>query len=464
MSMISPGNNLAIFMMLVWPFITLVIFRVTTFERAILWSLLGAALTLPVLTVIDLPGVNLDKYSLSIFFTYAVVALSAQKSKLRMPRTPAFRTLIFLSLILPLFTLLTNGDPQVGIYRTREGLSPIELLGMLTEWGIRILPFILGFCFFNTAEMHKALLKILVIAGLAYVLMVVYETRMSPHIHSRLYGYFPHDWIQAIRDGGWRSVGFLGHGLLVSMFMLITATAAAALYRENTKIWVFPPVLVLVGLTGALILNKSWAPIIYGLGTLTLVLFFPVRFQIKIACLLVMLVFMFPIIRQSDVLPLQQSVELAASFDAQRASSLNARFENEKLLLDWANRKPLFGWGTWGRNRPLTEDGIFVEVVSDGAWAITLGMYGWLGYLAWVGLFGLPVFYALKTTRLTSEDMRATACLAVILAIILVDQLPNSSMRSWMFLISGALVGLYEAKRSTTASASQNRWETKTQH
>ena len=443
-------------MMLLWPIITLIIFRVTTFERAIIWSLLGAALVLPVLTEIDLPGVNLNKDSLSIFFTFAIVMMGHKKGYLRLPKTPAIRALLYISLILPIFTLITNGDPQVGVFRTREGLAPVEVLGMLTEWSIRILPFVLGYCFLNTVEMHKTILRILVVSGLVYVLIVVYETRMSPHIHSRLYGYFPHDWIQAIRDGGWRSIGFLGHGLLVSMFMLITATAAATLYQEKSRIWILPPLFALASLIAALVLNKSWAPIIYGLGTLSLVSFFPVKFQIKVACLLVIFVFMFPLVRQSGILPLEKGVELAASYDEQRASSLSARFENEKLLLDWANRKPLFGWGTWGRNRPLNEDGVFVEIVSDGAWVITLGTYGWLGYLTLIGLFGLPVFYTLKAARLSSEDMRASACLAVIIAIILVDQLPNSSMRPWMLLFSGALMGLYEAKKNAHTTNVEN--------
>ena len=454
--MIAPGNNIAILMMLIWPIVTLIIFRATSFERAIVWSLLGAALVLPVLTEIDLPGVNVNKDILSIFMTFFVVVMGHKKGYLRLPKTSAIRFLIYVALAIPILTMLTNTEPQVGIERTRPGLTPVELIGMLTEWGIQILAFILGYCFLNTVEMHKTILRILVVSGLVYVLIVVYETRMSPHIHSRLYGYFPHDWLQQLREGGWRSVGFLGHGLLVSMFMMISATAAATLYREKSNVWVLPPLITLLILLGALVLNKSWAPIIYGAGTVSLIIFFSTRFQIKIAWLLVLFALSFPILRGGDFLPVDAAVELVAPINEQRASSLSARFENEEILLNWANRKPIFGWGTWGRNRPMTEDGIFLEVVSDGAWIITLGKYGWLGYLTLIGLFGLPVFYTLKTARLSAEDIRASACLAILIAIILVDQLPNSSMRPWMLLFSGALVGLYEAKKNATAAKIQN--------
>ena len=416
---------------------------------------------MPVLTEIDLPGVNLNKDSLSIFMTFFVVMMSHKKGYLRLPKTASIRFLIYMALAIPILTMLTNGDPQVGLERTRPGLTPVELIGMLTEWGVQILAFILGYCFLNTVEMHKTILRILVISGLVYVLIVVYETRMSPHIHSRLYGYFPHDWLQQLREGGWRSVGFLGHGLLVSMFMLVSATAAATLYREKSRTWILPPIFTFIALVGALVLNRSWAPIIYGLGTISLVMFFSTRFQIKIAWLLVLFALSFPILRGGDFIPVDAAVELVEPINEQRASSLSARFENEDILLNWANRKPIFGWGTWGRNRPMTEDGIFLEVVSDGAWIITLGKYGWLGYLTLISLVGLPVFYTLKTAQLSTEDLRASACLAILIAIILVDQLPNSSMRPWMLLFSGALVGLYEAKKSANSANTQKSTQIK---
>ena len=58
-------NGIAYLMLLLWPFVTLVMFRKLSVERALIWSILGGYLFLPPLAEFNLPLVpGMDKVSI----------------------------------------------------------------------------------------------------------------------------------------------------------------------------------------------------------------------------------------------------------------------------------------------------------------------------------------------------------------------------------------------------------------
>ena len=81
------------------------------------------------------------------------------------------------------------------------------------------------------------MLRGLVVAGLIYSLPMLFEVRMSPQLHTWIYGYFPHSFGQQMRDGGFRPVVFIGHGLGVAFFVMTTVVAAAAFWRTGTHLF-----------------------------------------------------------------------------------------------------------------------------------------------------------------------------------------------------------------------------------
>jgi hypothetical protein len=88
---------------------------------------------------------------------------------------------------------------------------------------------------------------------------------------------------------------------------------------------------------------------------------------------------------------------------------------------------------------------------TDGAWIITLGQFGLLGFLAQFGLLALPVFRALSVFDYTRSDKDRIylSTLTLIVALTFIEQLPNSSISAWTWLLVGALLGRTEYLKAT---------------
>ena len=135
-------------------------------------------------------------------------------------------------------------------------------------------------------------------------------------------------------------------------------------------------------------------------------------------------------------------MDTASEFSKERASSLEFRFDHEQKLLERASERFWFGWGRYGRSRIYDEYG-GDRSVTDGYWIITLGQFGFIGFMAAFLLLTLPVFYAASALKFTNSlrESLSLAALALIVAIGVIDLLPNASLRPWTLLITGALYG-----------------------
>ena len=102
----------------------------------------------------------------------------------------------------------------------------------------------------------------------------------------------------------------------------------------------------------------------------------------------------------------------------------------------------MLGWGRFGRSRIYDIYGKDISV-TDGRWIITLGQFGLIGFLAEFGLLALPIFQLARKINLpiSSKQKMYLASLALLLAINLVDLLPNAALNSWTWLLAGALSG-----------------------
>lgn len=443
-------NALSFLVLAAWPFVTIGIFGKLPVGRAVIWSLLVAYLFLPPPPAgIDPPLMPpLTKETLPSMSAF-VVAFVLYGSKMTMlPRSWPARILMITFVVSPFATVLTNQEPvffgRVGL----PGLRLFEGLALMINQFMLLMPFILAYNFLAKVKDQRDLLIAFLGTGLVYSLLMLIEVRMAPQLNIWIYGFFQHQFSQAIRFGGFRPFVFLYHGLWVAFYALMVLAAVAALWRGEKKgrFKTF-----CLGATGymwvVLFLCKSMASFLYSMVLIPLIVFFGRNTHYRVAAVLAFLAVAYPLAKGMGLVPTQYLLDQAAAFDAERSRSLEFRFMNEDVLLDRAYEKPLFGWGSWGRNHihdPYTGN---ILTVTDGRWVIVIGVFGWVGFLAEFVLLAWPIFIlAARSFVLTRDDEVSPwlGPLALILAFNLFDLLPNATITTLTWLISGAMLGYLE--------------------
>jgi hypothetical protein len=195
-----------------------------------------------------------------------------------------------------------------------------------------------------------------------------------------------------------------------------------------------------------LFLSKTLGAVIIAICLFPAVLFLPTRLQLLVAAFVAAIALAYPMLRGADIIPTDRLVDIASQISVERAASLEFRFRHEDALLEKAAERPLFGWGGWGRYRIFDENGID-RTVSDGQWIITIGAWGWVGYLARFGLLCVPLLILAIQAKRYQIDL-ATSGLCLVLAANVIDLLPNSGLTPLTWMCVGALLGRLEFQRS----------------
>lgn len=340
--------------------------------------------------------------------------------------------------------VLANRDPMVFPNTVIPAMAPHAVLAFLIEDLVQLgLPFIVGIAFGKDLERLKLLLRTWLALGLVYMLFASTEVRLSPQVHTFVYGYFQHSFIQMIRAGGFRPIVFMEHGLEVALFTSTCLLLSVIARRLKVRIWGWSPTAVTLVFLLMLILEKSLAALMYGAGGLLLMYFTGPALQATVARVLALVVLSIPLIRLWEWIPADSVVDLVYDLAGpERAGSLWFRLANEDFMLRKASERILTGWGGFGRIQAYDQYGT-VLTTTDGSWVIELVSGGVPRFVGVFGLLTWPILRAASALqRIREKELRQTvAGLSLVAAFMVVDLLPNSFFNYLAPLVCGALVG-----------------------
>lgn len=449
-----------------WPLISLAIFAGLGVVRGFIAAIMVGYLLLPENFMIDVPVLPpYDKRTaitaglmLALFaFRKDFQEVASETRSVDKPFSIAFSLCAVVLLLIPAFVFLTNRSPLFYGPTVLPAHTPKDVISGVWTTIIVMAPYFFARRILATEDTHRMLLQALLAAGFIYSFLALFELRMSPQLNNWIYGYFPHQWLQHIRGGGFRPVIFLKHGLWLGFFLLSVVIAAIALSRTKNATLRMTYLMAALWMFAVLFLSRNLGATLLGIMFVPVILFLGRRLQLLAATLVACLFLSYPILLQSNVLPIDRFLGAVEQASPKRAQSLETRLINDQLFLERAQEKPIFGWGRYGRWRIYDEQGKDLSI-ADGLWIILLGTTGWVGYVGFFGLFILPVV-ALYRVRKRKELAVVTTGMAVIMAANFVYLIPNSALNTIGYVMAGALAGFiqFDLKRAPNPNESEEQ-------
>jgi hypothetical protein len=402
---------------------------------------------------------------LAIFLLGFLFLPEAPGAEFKLPGIPAFTKYldINLSALLAVAILDTRrllalrlswSDLPIIIYCICPGISSLTndlggydaaaaVAAQVLSWGVA---YVLGKIYFKRLEGLRDLAVAIFIGGLIYVPLCLFEIRMSPLLHTFLYGYFPSSPDQTVRFGGFRPVVFLMHGLVVGLWMCMATMLGFWLWLSGAKKTLFGASLhwLLIGLGITTVLVKSLGALVLMTAGMSVALVIRRNPHRGVLIGLAALPLLYIGLRATGAWSGEEIVRAAESVSEERGGSLEFRLKNENMLAEKALRKPVFGWAGWGRARIFDEEGHDISV-TDGLWIITLGSYGLVGLGSFLALFLMPLAVMIRQlpARHWAESTGAPAAmLATLLILWLTDCIPNAAYNPVYILAAGGMTSL----------------------
>ena len=439
-------NAFAYLVFFSWPIVVLwLLIRYPT-KKAIFISIVLTTLLLPSAFSADVPLLPpLDKDNITGLSLILFLFLMRKKFRIFQP---GLSTVLFIGYFIVIaITVELNAIPIIIIgSKYLPGLTYHDIFSTIIRLIIYTMPFFLGRYFSTSLKDTEIFFKIMVVMALIYTLPMLFELKMSPQLHNIFYGYQPSQFVQEIREDGYRPMVFVGHGLGLAFWMSTCILAAVALLKNKIRSTILSPVVVVCYLFVVLIFCKTWSAAAYAVLGMFFILKLRPSTQVKWSFIIAAIVILYPIAKVNEVIPEKEIISTISQYNPARAQSLEFRFQNENEMLTHVLEKPFFGWGSWGRNRIYSKwDGRDLSV-TDGRWIAELGTNGWMGFLFYYAILLTPLYYALKTFKYIKEpkDQVFFATLAVILMICIIDSIPNTGMGPMHFFLAGILLGQAE--------------------
>lgn len=419
-------------------------------HHAVLFTVIGGWLFLP-MGGYNLPGLPEYSKSTSIVLGMIIGGLLSGQRKANPFNFKAYDLPMLFFCLSPIPSALSN---HLGLY---EGLSG-AFLNFINFGGV----YFAGRRYFTNLAQLEELAMGMLISGLIYVPLCLYEIRMSPQLSYTLYGLFPHQFAQHVRSGGFRPIVFLQHGLMVSLWMAATTSAGLWLWRlkKVDRILGLPMLWWFIILTITTILCKSVNGIFaLLLGTGSYLVFktgkayLPFRF-------LIIGTFSYLLLRSIDLPPIDSILDLVRHFvDSERLDSLQIRLYQEHMFNINALKKPIFGWSNIAHAWPVDiSTGYGAVDMIDAIWLIIFCKYGYFGLLSLYSTFLYGPWVAFnhctkKMKRMQEWPYATPMLLGVIVVMFTIDTLVNGMLNLIYLLVIGALCGWHGAMKEIAVPA-----------
>ncbi|MFT3925615.1 MAG: hypothetical protein QM778_23950 [Myxococcales bacterium] len=440
------GETLAAVVIGLWIPFTFFMFGRYPAQRAALYCYFGGMLVLPNWVGIKLPLFPLIEKANVVNLAMLLVLAFKSLPGLRKPEAWWYVAALG-TLFSTVLTGYTNQDP---IY---FAASPTFIPGLgFKDTGAVVIGNLLsvapasylGMRLFRRTEDLRLIARVMVVCGLIYSIPILLEIRLSPQMHRWVYGYAgPHEWAQLMRYGGYRPLVMFGHGLVLSLFMLGPTMMATALARTGGRVWKVSANAASWYLTFIIIVCKSTGVWFYAVIVLPMLRLVSSRAVLRMAVVLCLLTCAYPWLRANQVIPTKDIIAKVTEFSPDRAQSLEVRFTNEDKLIVKAMERPWFGWGSYGRNRIYDEYGID-RCVTDGAWVMTLGSLGFVGFgFNYLFSVGAMLIAASRIARVSNaQDRNLMAGVLLMCAVMWFDTLPNAPDFTIAEFLAGALCSI----------------------
>ena len=425
-----------------WIPATLLLFFIFPARRAILFSVVGGLILLPG-TYIRIPGLPGDYTRVSI------IALSCLIGAL-LTNASAFRRFRFVAtdyavLVLCLAPLATSASNNLGIY---DGLSVVYVQTL--HFGAA---YLLGRLYFGGSAGSKEILVAVAATGALLILPVLWEVRMSPRLHSIVFGEGVIRFMMFSRFGGFRPIVFFQSPLALT-FVLAAATMASFWLHQSIRGSSFYGIryLYLAGfLALTTLLSKTFGAISLMLAGVALLWAMKRTGRRWILMSAVIFMFLYPSLRVTQILPAETIISIIEPiFPEEKVQTFTYRVTQEDLYSSHTMNRPWFGWGGWGRNR--TEE----TKAIDGLWIIMFSKYGLVGVGALLLSFAIPIFRVFRRMprRGWSDPVNGPAAgLAMILFTYWIDCLLNGFLNPLMMIGLGSLAAWRPAVKPAAADS-----------
>lgn len=319
------------------------------------------------------------------------------------------------------------------------------------------LPYFLGRIYLNNLAGLRYLAMSMLVGGLIYVPLCLYEIRMSPQVHYLVYGYHNmRAFLQSMRLGGYRPYVFMQHGLSVGMWMMAATLIGIWLWQAGClkrRLWGISIEWFLLGLLFTFVLVRSAGAYLYfayGIATLLIVKWFRTAIPLFFLVGAILFYLFLGISGNFSETHADRLVTIASQLvGSERAGSLEFRIENEEMLARKAREQLVFGWGGFGRARIYEEnwEGDLVDVsITDSLWIIAFGDYGVVGVAAIFSSSLLPTFvffgFRYRASLWFNPNVAPAAVLALVIVLYMVDCTLNNLPNPVFTMTSGGIAGL----------------------
>lgn len=404
-------------------------------SRTVLYGFILGWLFLPVYTYEAEGFPDIDKLAV-ICFAIGLAVLLTNFGRLIRFRPHWIDLPMVLWCLVPIASSLSNG---LGLY---DGLS--EAFAQTLSWGV---PWFLGRIYFKTWDDLKGLAVGLVIGGLLYLPLLLFEMRFSPQLHRFVYGFHQHQFNQTLRFGGWRPMVFMQHGLMTAFWVSVVAITTTWMWYAGTikKIWGIPISWLSISFILMTVLMRSvnaWLWLILGLSLLFLSNYFRTKLFVW---LVISIIPLYILGNMVELWPQETAIRVVTGLiGPERAQSLEFRYFNEAYLVERAREQILFGWAGWDRQHVFFEWGP-QRTIADSLWVIVLGKFGFAGLLLMLSAVLLPIITFMNRFSpwtWSYPTAAPAAAFGIILILYMADGLLNAMLNPVYLLVAGAVVSV----------------------